>query len=336
MTRTVAALAVLALGLAVAAPRAGAEEPPAPPRPWAEGVPPDRQAEALRLFDEGNHEFEELHHAQALAIYRRAVAVWDHPAIRYNMAVSLINLDQPLAAYEDLERALAYGSAALFPKQYQEALTYRKLLLAQLARLTVRCAEPGAVVLLDGQILLTGPAEVTRVLAPGPHQLVASKDGFQTATRALALIPGQAVDEDLRPAPPPRPVRTIRRFAPRTPWVVVGAGATLTLAYLPLRLAADAAFDDYDAGVSASCPQGCRSADLPAPVRDTRRRAELESGLAVGLLTAGVAVAVTGLVLVVLNQPRVVPDDVPPPAPRLTLAPALAPRHAGLELTWRF
>src|ERR1041384_5557334 len=68
------------------------------PRPWAAGVSESEQAVALKLYVAGNLEFAESRFAQALAKYKEAIQHWEHPAIRYNMAVCLINLDQPLEA----------------------------------------------------------------------------------------------------------------------------------------------------------------------------------------------------------------------------------------------
>ena len=96
-------------------PRGRGESDPSE-RPWAEGVPEDARRQALGLFEEGNKLFESSEHAAALAKYREALKVWDHPAIRYNAAVALINLDQPLAANENLELALRYGEAPFSPE----------------------------------------------------------------------------------------------------------------------------------------------------------------------------------------------------------------------------
>ena len=126
-------LALVAACVALAPPaRAEPDE-----RPWAAGVPAERQEEARRRYDEGNLLFEQEKYAQALSIYRGAVELWDHPAIRYNMAVALIHLDQPLAAYENLASALRFGAEPLQADVYTQAQTYRKLLLGQLARLKV-------------------------------------------------------------------------------------------------------------------------------------------------------------------------------------------------------
>src|SRR5262245_49460818 len=177
------ALAVLAAVFALAS-FARAEAPPdRADRPWARDVSEDAQKQALLVFEEGNKLFENSEHAAALAKYREALKIWDHPAIRYNAAVALINLDQPFAANENLELALRYGEAPFNAETFQQALTYRKLLHGQLAELKVTCAEPGADVALDGTPLFTAPGEAARWLLPGAHQLVARKTGYLTATR---------------------------------------------------------------------------------------------------------------------------------------------------------
>src|SRR5262249_25641806 len=134
---------------AASQPEATADRPKLD-RPWAEKVPESAQKEALQLFEEGNKLFETSEHTAALAKYREALKVWDHPAIRFNAAVALINLDQPLAANENLELALRYGALPFSQENYQQALTYRKLLHGQLATLKVSCSEPGAELSMDG------------------------------------------------------------------------------------------------------------------------------------------------------------------------------------------
>src|SRR5688572_27157182 len=141
-------------------------------RPWASGVSQARQVRALQLHAEGNAEFLDSRFAKALAKYREAIKHWDHPAIRFNMAVSLINLDRLVEARDDLEQALAYDAAPLGDGVYRQALTYRKLLDAQLVKLTVICKEQSAEVTIDGKYLFTEPGAAVRYLLPGDHQIV--------------------------------------------------------------------------------------------------------------------------------------------------------------------
>jgi tetratricopeptide (TPR) repeat protein len=123
--------------LALPAKHAHGQLSPALTRPWAAGVSDSEQAIARELYVAGNREFAELRFAQALAKYKEAIQHWDHPAIRYNMAVCLINLDQLVEARDNLERSLAYGAAPLEGDTYGHGLTSRKLLDAQLAHLKI-------------------------------------------------------------------------------------------------------------------------------------------------------------------------------------------------------
>src|SRR5262249_45044475 len=141
----------IVLVLAATSVRARADD-----KPWAVGVPQAEQDSALAMYRDGNGEFEESRYAQAVTKYREAGKHWDHPAIRFNMAVSLINLDQPLEAYENLTAALKFGAAPIGNEAFAQAQTYKKLLDGQLTHLKITCDVDGAEVTLDGQPILHG------------------------------------------------------------------------------------------------------------------------------------------------------------------------------------
>ena len=317
---------------APADPAVGAAETrDSPDRPWAKGVPDDAQKQALLLFQEGNTLFESSEYAAALAKYREALKVWDHPAIRYNAAVALINLDQPLAANENLDLALRYGEAPFSPETHQQALTYRKLLRGQLAELKVACAEAGADVALDGATLFVAPGEATRWLLPGAHQLVARKAGLLTETRSLSLLPGKPAVESLaRQEFRPPPTKTVRRWATWKPWAVLGAGALLALAGVPVILDAKKNIDAFDTEVTNTCGMGC-SADSPllATANEKRDRSHLDSVVAVSLFVVGGALIAGGTAMLIRNQPRVVQEE---SRPQATIAPVIGPHSFGLSL----
>lgn len=169
------------------------------PRPWAAGVPARDQTTAFELYRAGNVDFTESRYAAALAKYREAIQHWDHPQIRFNIAVSLIHLDQPVEASESLERSLRFGAVALGDDLYAQGLTYQKLLDAQLVRLTVASDEPGARVTLDGKFLFVAPGRMVQVVLPGEHQLVATKDGQSTNAETFVLGAGKPRLYAIRP-----------------------------------------------------------------------------------------------------------------------------------------
>jgi tetratricopeptide (TPR) repeat protein len=326
--------AVLVLAALVGpAPRAhAAPDETAVARPWAANVSEEKQHAALGLYEDGNKLFEEGRHAEALARYREALGAWDHPAIRYNAAVALILLDQPLAAHENLELALRHGPAPFSPDTFQQAQTYRKLLGAQLTHLTISCAEAGAEVTLDGRVLFVGPGSAKQWILPGAHQLVARKAGFLPDTRSVSLVAGRATREQLSLHEiRSLPAKTERRWAAWKPWAVLGTGALVALAGVPLRLAAEDNIADYNAGV-ASCRQqsGCppEEAVSTAPVE----RAQVQNVAAISLFSVGGAVAAAGIGMVILNQPRVVPADA---GARVSLVPLAGPGVVGLSVSLR-
>ena len=103
-------------------------------RPWAKGVPQAKQEKAFALFRDGNSALKESLFVKAAQIYREALQSWDHPAIHYNLALALVNLDQPLETHEHLLAALKYGAAPLDSDKYEQALRYRALVEKQLAK----------------------------------------------------------------------------------------------------------------------------------------------------------------------------------------------------------
>jgi hypothetical protein len=314
-------------------PSATAQVEATPDRPWALNVTESAQKEALALFEQGNKLFETSEHTAALAKYREALKVWDHPAIRYNAAVALINLDQPLAANENLELALRYGALPFSQETYQQALTYRKLLHGQLAELKVSCSELGAEVTMDGAPLFVAPGEISRWLLPGPHQIVARKAGYLTETRSLTLLPGKPASEqvalqEIRTLP----TKTVRRWTVWKPWAVAGAGVLVGLAGGAFYLQAKSDNDAFDAQVQMSCPMGCPATAVPKTAYDARDRGKTENIVAISLFSVGGAVAASGIAMLVLNQPRVVPAE---ESSRLSAVPLVGPGTFGFSIALR-
>jgi hypothetical protein len=301
-------------------------------RPWAAGVPQAQQDEALRIFKDGNTLFAEGQHARALARYRDALKVWDHPGIQYNAAVALMNLDQPLAAYEHLESALRYDDAPLGAETYKQALLYKKLLAGQLAELEVACDEPGAEVMLDGQLLFTGPGRQQRRLLPGTHSLVTRKAGMLPSTRALQLRAGFTRETVKLQTLASLPTRTVRRWAVWKPWTAFAAGLAVALVGVPLIVDAKKSFDSFDAEITRLCPAGCTPAQLPTTVVDAQDRGRAENGAAIGMFVTGGAIAAASVVLLILNQPRL--ETIKPA--ELTVVPLIGPAGGGLSASVRF
>jgi hypothetical protein len=278
-----------------------------------------------------------------LTRYRAAVKAWDHPAIRYNMAVSQVHLDRPLRALSHLKRALRFGVAPLGPALHKRALTYRKLLRGRVARVRVVCRQPGVRVTLDGKPLFTAPGAQRRVVLPGKHALVARKPGYLTVTRAPFLIPGRETVVRLELVPMQSAIRMRRRWRRWWPWTTLGAGALVAAVGVPLLLQARADLRDYDAEVEAACPRGCQPGELSPAVQALEDRARRENVAAFVAFGVGGAALAAGITLVILNQPRAVQVEAgegsaasPRPRARVRVLPHTLPGGGGISARFRF
>lgn len=201
---------VLAGTLVVWAGIASAQPGATEPRPWAVGVAEAEQQRAREIADAGNLEFVESRCVEALDRYREALGHWDSPAIRFNIAVCLIKLGKLVEARENLERSMAYGATALDPERFNQATTYRKLLDAQLTRVTVTCDDDGAEVTLDGKRLFTGPGSAIAYVTPGTHRVVVTRPGrFEVTSRMFSALAGQPTTLEVEALPLPLPPPTL-------------------------------------------------------------------------------------------------------------------------------
>ena len=130
-------------------------------KPWAQGVPQDVQDKAKALYEEGNTLFAQQAHAPALEKYKQAIALWEHPLIRFNMAVTEIRLERILEAADDLEKALAYGDKPFKPELYQQALDYQALVKGRVGFIEATCDDTASRLLLDGKPWTDCPKTVT-------------------------------------------------------------------------------------------------------------------------------------------------------------------------------
>lgn len=284
--------------MALAAP-AAAE----PDRPWATGVSEADQARAKGLFDRGNTLLDQGVFVQALDLYQQALAVWDHPAIRYNAAVALINLDRPLDAYRELEQALRFGASALDPDVYPQALSYQRLLRSQIVRVTIECVDAQTRITLDNaSVATTCPGASTTIVLPGRHRIVATKPGSLGRTIDLALSAGESPHERIDLMTIEEATVTHRRWAPYKPWLAVAGAGVLAGVGLGFELQAAAWFRSYDKAIVRLCPDSpCTS--VPLAVSDAYDAGRRDNRVALGLFIGAGAAAVTGAVLVYLNRP---------------------------------
>jgi hypothetical protein len=308
---------------------------PVQERPWAVGVSPAAQQKALELFRLGNSELKESQWRAASERYREALALWDHPAINYNLALALLQLDRPIETYQRLEAALKYGVAPLDPDTFDQAQRYRALVEKQVARVELRCDVEGAVVKLNGQQVLTGPGTYTSMVRTGALTVVATKDGFLTNEQNPTLMGGETRTIELALSAAAQAIEYRRLFPPWIPFVVLGAGAALAAGGVGLHLSARNEFAAYDRGIEGCtdiATGGCvPTLDLAA----LRAQGQLQQVGAMVLYGVGAVAVVTGAVLLYVNRPQPYRADVKL-ASRFLLVPIVSSTstHASLILSF--
>lgn len=298
-------VAIVAWFLVVVAAASGARADGKSPTPWSKGVSESAQKRALLLFQDGNAFLEQEKYTEAVAKYEQALDAWDNPNIHFNMAICLINMRQPLVAWDHLQEALRFGDAPLGKRLYAEAMRYAALLESSLAELTVKSTQPGIKVMVDGEQVLDGPGKHSMKLLAGKHQMVASRPGYTTSSRALDLPAGKpAVEEVALELEKVKVQRDNyeRRWSWWVPWSLEGGAAALALVATGVYASARTDMAHYDAGLQMRCPpSGCTT--IPADLQAQYTHARTVSGVAIGMWVGAGAIAITGGVMAVMNRP---------------------------------
>jgi tetratricopeptide (TPR) repeat protein len=299
-------------------------------KPWAAGVSASDQKAALDKYQSANGLFEDGKYREALPLYQDALALWDHPGIHFNAAVCLMNLERIVEAYEHFEKALAYGDAPLGKPLYNEGKNYLRLLKQQVGTLEIVCETncDGAEVSLDGKPLFVGPNKATRkVLSTEPHQIVATKPRFEIEQRTIQLEPDKTTTLVLELKLQQRG-KLQRRWPRAVPWIVMSAGVVVAGSGGFFLWRAKDGFEAYDRAFADDpiCRAGCLASDEPQYLVDQRQRAERQQTTSTGLFVAGGVTVAAGLVMVVLNQPRLVGGG--------EVKPTVGRDQAGATITW--
>ena len=244
---------ILACLIALSAP-ARAES-----KQWEAGVSQADQERANALFAEANRLYGQQAYAPAVDKYRAALAIWNHPVIRFNLGVTLFKLDRFVEAGEALEAALAFGNAPFSKEQLDQIAEYQTKLRDHIGEISASCADQETKVSLDGKDWFTCPgARTIRVLA-GEHAIVA-----ETAAQHVTVGAGTKVSTLIKVG---ALERAERRWSPWVPWTIVLSGAGVAIGSTGVALWAKSKYSIYahdgmaktgqdDGGVYCS-PGGC-------------------------------------------------------------------------------
>jgi tetratricopeptide (TPR) repeat protein len=310
-------------------------------RPWANGVSQDRQKQALATFREGNQQLNDGLFARASETYRKALEAWPHPAIHYNLALAQMNLDQPIEAYENFNKAIAYGDAPLQKDKLEHAKEYMLLLDKQIATIEVSCDKPGAKVSVDGKEVFVAPGKHKARVRIGRHTFVADKKGYQTRINAPFIGPGENFRIELKLYTAEELTRYNRRWdATWMPWAVLGGGVAFGLVGVALELSAQASYNDYDKAVAACNMNnmGCMTSSAITDIRDSGDQKKMLGYVGYGLSGATIG---AGVLLAILNRPKayqIRPEDLQDEheTKSVSITPIVTPSMAGAMVHGKF
>ena len=306
--------------------------PPEPvaPKPWQEGVSADVQAQVLKLYDEGNDLFAQQAHAPALEKYKEAIKLWEHPKIRMNMAVTEIRLDRVLDAADDIEKALKWDKQPFTDSEYEKLLDYQSLLKGRVGYIEAEATVPGAHIFLDGKPWFDSPGKKKMRVVAGEHSISGEKPNYVMSTHKVVVNGGTTATETLKFVPLDSAVVLKYRYGRWIPWTMVGVGVVVGVAGAGTLLLGNNGMTQFEADYATQCVNGCEPGltdPSHRPLASERDSAQLKQRVGVAMMGVGGAVAVTGIILAIVNRPtRVMPNL------------EVAPKAGGVQASvgWRF
>jgi hypothetical protein len=259
---------------------------------------------ARKLFDEANAKFEQRQVDEALKMYRQVYAIWPHPRVLFNIAVTLGFLSQPLESARMFKTVLETGPEPVTPERYKQAAERYAELMGQLATLEVNCSEPGARVFIDGNPVGEAPLQTRVTVGPGNHQVTAERKGKIPFAASVRLEPGEdkTVPVVLQDFTDAVRYRTVSRYHWAVPTSVTAVAAIAVASGLGLLLSGRNDISDLQGQFKRDFDQQGRAVTYD---QDRESRAVTYQQVGWGLLgVAGVA-AIGGTVLWILMKKKV-------------------------------
>lgn len=282
------------------------------PKPWAQGVPQNVQDEASALYEEGNTLFGLQAHQPALEKYKAALKLWDHPLIRFNLAVTEIRLDRIIEAADDLETSLRYGEKPFKKELYQSALDYQALIKGRVGYIEASCDQTGAKLILDGKPWFSCPGKKKLRVLAGEHTIVGEKQGFLSYSDKFVVEGGGVAQQNAKLVPFDSAVVLKYKYRRWIPWTMVGMGVAVGLAGAGTWFLGKNQMDQFEADFTQQCQDGCEpglTASEHRALAAQRDSAVFKGQVGIGMMAVGGGVMVTGLILAIANRPtRVLPN----------------------------
>jgi hypothetical protein len=278
--------------------------------PWSQGVSDSEQAAATELFSQGNKYMDEAFWKEASKTYREALKHWDNPAIRGNLAICLLNLDQPVEGYAQMKEALRHGEAPFSAAAYRSLLSSSQLLKSQIAELQFTSTS-GTRILLDGKVQSAGAKSAPIIMRPGQYRVEGYRDGHISRNEMINVLPGQHHLVPVNLDSIADATSYHRKWKPWKTWAVAGSAGALALGSTILLVQARTDRNDYTRAVDSWCaPNGCIPGGgdgeiaLPTSFTKTKDRANTLQTLGVATGAVSGVVGIGALVMWAYNRPE--------------------------------
>lgn len=194
--------AVLAAQDLAPGPPAAAEPGPEAAEPTADSS--EEQTERARqLFSEGIDHVERREWEAAADKFREAQALRDAPAIRYNLASALFEMDELREADALVEGVLADPETPAEVRTHAQTLRTQIRERAGVVTVHLDGASEGVTVQVDGDAIEDDRIGAEMALSPGTHTFVATQGGLEVAREEVTVAAGESREVRLAVAPSP-------------------------------------------------------------------------------------------------------------------------------------
>jgi len=281
---------------------------------------PDKKTKdaARKAYGEGEKAYAAGDFTAAYAGYTKANELIPSAHAAYWAAKSLDQAGKSDDAIKGYEALLADpGSSKIGEEKLSDAHTRLTTLKAgQVGEVTVSSSAPGAVLLVDGAAH-PGPLPVVLKLAPGPHKLTLTAEGFDAKEIDVQVQAGAKLDQPVElqshvaPPPPPPPVPEV---APAPPPPPPAEKHSKVPAYVTLGIATGGAIVGTIFGVQALKAKSDFDKSPSTKHADDTERNALIADMAFGV---AVTLGVTGIVLLTSSDD----SEAPKAAAKLHLPP---------------
>lgn len=289
------------------------------------------KAAAESLFNAGKTLMDEERYAEACEKFAGSMDAEPSVGAQLNLALCHEKQGKVATAWRYYEDAALMAKALNDSRRERGALKLASQLEPKVSRVTIRVAEP-----IDGLRITQDGEEVAGLdealpIDPGMHRLEASAPGHQPWSKAIS-IPGEAIQEVVT-VPALEPIRgmpaVVEEGEPLPTWQLVAGWSAIGVGGLGLTVGtvfgilatSDANRLESACGADKACPDD---------QLDDVDRARTRANVSTGTLIVGGALAVGGVVLLLLD-----PIDVGADA-TAQLVPELGPQGARLTIMGRF